>query len=279
MRSYGGYNLEDDGFHGHSDLTVPYSINCCGYDQIDIDVSVKRTRMDWYLIYLINGAGHYILGEDTISAKAGSVILYRPYQHQDYFYKAAEKPEIYWIHFTGNQVENLIDELGFADKNVYMVGLNSEYMEFFESIIYELQIKKANYHQLCIGYLLQLLSSFSRENSVLHNRERILGNHNIENIIRAMNENYHREYSVENYAKMCNLSISQFIRNFKKQTMYSPAKYIEKIRIAKAKELLCSSNLSIAEISSIVGYKDPYYFSKVFKKVASITPSEFRNMI
>ena len=127
--------------------------------------------------------------------------------------------------------------------------------------------------------MLQLLSSFSRENSVLHNRERILGNHNIENIIRAMNENYHREYSVENYAKMCNLSISQFIRNFKKQTMYSPAKYIEKIRIAKAKELLCSSNLSIAEISSIVGYKDPYYFSKVFKKVASITPSEFRNMI
>ncbi|MDF2835488.1 MAG: yesS 2 [Paenibacillus sp.] len=276
MHGYSGSVLEDNVNLGHEELSVPYFINCCGYLKQDgLDVSLNRTRMDFYLIYLINGAGHYITTNGTVTAKAGSVVLYRPGEHQHYYYEAADKAELYWIHFTGSQAANLMDELGFTGSHFFQPGMSAEYVELFESIIHELQMKKRHYHQLSISYLLQLLTRLSR-GAAMGNGEKNAENSPLEGVIKVMNEQFHHEHAMEHYARMSNLSVFQFIRNFKKRTRYSPAKYIEKLRIAKAKELLCDSNLSIAEISSIVGYKDPFYFSKVFKKTSGEAPSEFR---
>jgi AraC family transcriptional regulator, arabinose operon regulatory protein len=277
MHGYSGYINEDDIYHGYRESILPYFINCCGYIKIgDIDVYLKRTRVDCYLIYLINGTGHYKLNHSTTAVDAGSVIIYRPDQDQDYFYKSLEKAEFYWIHFTGTHAESLLDDLNFTNGSVYQVGMHTEFIALFENIIHELQIKKANYHQLCISYLLQLLSSFSRKVSLQKTDRSLTNNSYMENVIKAMNLEFHQEHSIEYYAKISNLTVFQFIRNFKKITQFTPAKYIEKIRVAKAKELLCDSDLSITEISCIVGYKDPFYFSKVFKKSTSIAPSEFR---
>ena len=277
MHGYSGTIFKDDVYTGHRELEFPYFINCCGYVKIDdIDVSLKRTRVDCYLIYLVNGVGRYNIANATIEADAGSIIIYKPNQYQDYYYKAFEKAELYWIHFTGAHAESILDELVFSEGNIFQVGIHVEYIQLFENIIHELQFKKPCYQQLCIGYLLQLLSSFSRNASLLQNDGQIYGNDFMENIIKVMNMEFQQEHFIDYYAKMSNLSIFQFIRNFKKITRFSPAKYIEKIRIAKAKELLCDSNLSIKEISGIVGYKDPFYFSKVFKKSTNITPSKFR---
>jgi AraC family transcriptional regulator, arabinose operon regulatory protein len=280
MYGYSGSVLEDNVYLGHRELSIPYFINCCGYLKLDdFDVSVNRTRMDFYLIYLINGEGHYITGNTTITAQAGSIIIYRPDEHQKYFYNAIENAELYWIHFTGGQAESLMDELDFTGSNFFQVRIHAEFIELFENIIHELQIKKPHFHQLCISYLLQLLSSFSRDASALRNGEKIPENSILENVIKVMNEEFHQEHEMEYYAKKSELSLFQFIRNIKKLTRYSPAKYIEKLRIAKAKELLRDSSLSITKISAIVGYKDPFYFSKVFKKASGITPSEFRNRL
>lgn len=271
MYSYSGSTIDDNS--ERRILSEPYCINCCGYIKIDdIDVALNRKRIDFYLIYLINGSGYYITDNGVKSAKAGSIIIYRPDQHQNYYYKASEKVELYWIHFTGGFAESLLKELGFADENIHQVGIHKECIEFFESVIHELQIKKLHFQQLCTGYLLQLLSSFSR----YKNLERTAGKNNLEKAIKAMNEEFQQGHPMEYYAEKSNLSLFQFTRNFKKSTRYSPAKYIEKIRITKAKELLSDSSLSISDISDIVGYRDPFYFSKVFKKITCITPSEFR---
>lgn len=63
---------------------------------------------------------------------------------------------------------------------------------------------------------------------------------------------------------------------FKKQEGISPIDYLLQVRIEKAKQLLQSSELSAAEIASMVGYEDPRYFYKVFKKKTGITPKEYR---
>ena len=68
----------------------------------------------------------------------------------------------------------------------------------------------------------------------------------------------------------------QFIRKFKKSMLMPPSRYIEKIRMDRSRELLADTDLTVNEISGIVGYNDPFYFSKVFKKNTGLNPMAFR---
>ncbi|MET1138558.1 helix-turn-helix transcriptional regulator, partial [Bacillus subtilis] len=68
------------------------------------------------------------------------------------------------------------------------------------------------------------------------------------------------------------LSVNHFIRTFKRQLNMTPIEYILKLRMAKAKQLLFSSD-KIKEIAEQVGYKDEHYFSRVFKKNEGIAPT------
>jgi len=277
MQGYSGIVYEGNTYIGNEDLSVPYFINCCGYLKANgIDVSLNRCRKDYYLIYLINGIGHYRLGRETVTADAGNIILYKPGEKQEYYYLGDEKAEIYWMHFTGCEVENLLLSLSLSEKNIYRTGIDSGCINIFESMIHETQIKKPNFHQLCIGYLLQLLSAFSRKAVFLEKGEGVFKNSDIENAIKLMHAEYQQQHDMQYYAGTCNLSVYQFIRSFKKATRLSPARYVEKIRINKARELLIDSSLTVNEISTIVGYNDAFYFSKVFKKVTNTTPTSFR---
>ena len=57
----------------------------------------------------------------------------------------------------------------------------------------------------------------------------------------------------------------------------TPMQYITFLRITRAKELLRSTDYSIQEISSMVGYENPLYFSRIFKKQTGYSPSEYRS--
>jgi transcriptional regulator GlxA family with amidase domain len=75
---------------------------------------------------------------------------------------------------------------------------------------------------------------------------------------------------------MCNLSTSYFTHLFTKNTGYSPLEYKTRQRINIAKNLLATTNLSVKEISTIIGFKDPLYFGRCFKRNTGQSPSEYR---
>ena len=72
------------------------------------------------------------------------------------------------------------------------------------------------------------------------------------------------------------MSVSWFIRNFKEYTGSTPTQYLLSLRISNAQSLLESTSYQVAEIADIVGYSNPLYFSRLFKKQCGVTPTEFR---
>jgi AraC-like DNA-binding protein len=72
------------------------------------------------------------------------------------------------------------------------------------------------------------------------------------------------------------MSESSFSHVFKELTGVSPKRYAIQTRIARAKELLSGTDLSVKEIAAELGYDDPHYFSRQFRKVAGRPPSDFR---
>ncbi len=82
--------------------------------------------------------------------------------------------------------------------------------------------------------------------------------------------------SVQELAKLCNMSLSSFKRAFRNFFNDSPNNYINTQKINKAKELLLVSELSISDIAYETGFNDPQYFTRLFKKRIGLSPTEFR---
>jgi AraC-like DNA-binding protein len=74
-------------------------------------------------------------------------------------------------------------------------------------------------------------------------------------------------------------SQSHYSRVFKEKTGQSPLNYFIQLKISKACELLSDTDMKINEIAVELGYEDPYYFSRIFKKLQGVAPAVYRDSL
>ena len=91
-----------------------------------------------------------------------------------------------------------------------------------------------------------------------------------------LRENLATTVGVAELAKMANLSPSHFAALFKTTTGMGVIEYLARLRSAQARELLLTTPMSIQDIAEAVGYADPYYFSRQFRRLNGVSPREFR---
>ncbi len=93
-----------------------------------------------------------------------------------------------------------------------------------------------------------------------------------------INENYHNNITLEEISKVVGFNSTYFSTIFKKETSMNFTEYLKMVRVKYAKDLLLESRYCVEDVSFSVGYSDVKYFSKLFKKMTGITPSEFRKL-
>ncbi|MCD7820067.1 MAG: AraC family transcriptional regulator [Lachnospiraceae bacterium] len=266
------------------DLNTPLRILCCGvyriYSYPDLSTDRPEGRLDYQLLYFHSGQGHFHFdnSEQATVVRAGQMVLFSPGEPQVYHYYAADKTEVYWVHFTGNQVEHLLMNYQIPRSgNVFKSGVYVEYKDIFLRMITELQLCKLCYEEnlsLMLQELLLLLHRNSKEKNTKSSIQR-----EIEQATLYFSENYNKEIHIQDYAKEHFLSSYYFSRSFKQYTGYTPAQYILSVRITNAQSLLGTSDCSINEIAHMVGYEDPLYFSRIFKKHVGFSPTEYRVLL
>ena len=111
-----------------------------------------------------------------------------------------------------------------------------------------------------------------------HEQKKATGNvqKQIERAAAYFNENYNTKISIDDYAEALHISTNWFIHNFKQYAGMSPAQYILSLRMVNAQSLLERTTYNIKEISEIVGYENPLYFSRVCKKEIGKSPAQYR---
>jgi transcriptional regulator GlxA family with amidase domain len=94
-----------------------------------------------------------------------------------------------------------------------------------------------------------------------------------------MHNQFHTPLKLELIADKFDMSVRTLNRRFRQATGRTPVQYLQQVRLDHAKELLRTSNLSVAEVAFSSGYPDASYFSAQFRKSISLSPREYRDLV
>ena len=233
---------------------------------------------DNILIYCLRGKGWYELGKRRFEVGVNEYIIIPA--TKDYLrYGADEKDPwtIYWVHFSGRDMDtfNRSFEIGRFDGP--------------QPIIYNekgLEIWHMMYHNLEIGYskenltntnmfLYSFIATFLYPDRQMNEKKQDAKDL-ITDTILYMQRELHRQLTVDAMAQNKGLSTSHFSSLFRKATGMSPLDYFIHLKLQKACLLLYSSDTKVKEVAKVIGYEDPYYFSRLFKKYMKVSPDQYR---
>ena len=173
--------------------------------------------------------------------------------------------------FSDTAKRNRIIELLALSNNAWNLG-NFQEGQQIDYMNYLIQLMNYSGDQL-IDYASQLFLLIIRiarpQNSINYS------NHIVQATKEYLEKHYADDISLENMAEQVNMSPQYLSKLIKKSTGFNFIEWLSMLRVKKAKELLTSSNLTVKEVCFMVGYKDPNYFSRIFKKRIGITPSEY----
>ena len=266
------------------DKSAPLVVGSCGTYRLRtkdrLPTKRPRGRLDYQLLYIASGKTHFIINGKDHEVPAGHMVLYLPRQEQDYIYYGKDKPEVYWVHFTGSDVKNILRQYDIPlNENIFYCGVASAYAYLFKEMILELQNCRVGFQELLAMNLRQIFLLVQRSRLEQKPSVNTYLQEEMENARKYFNEHYNEAINIEEFAISRSMSISWFLRNFKQVTGMSPMHYILVTRINNAVSLLETTDYNVTEISAIVGYDNPLYFSRLFKKQKGVSPTEYRKLL
>lgn len=240
----------------------------------------KEGAGEFILIYCVEGAGNITIGDQKFRLKPNHFFIIPP--DTPHRYKADENDpwSIYWVHFTGPDAEKLyLRYLRNKESRSVHVPFQKSRINFFEHIV---GILEKGYSRNNLEYvnitLWQLLSSFTYSNFFQEFGQQTNEPNLISEAIDYMQDSIDQSITVKELAQHVNYSVSYFHSTFKEKTGFSPIHYFNQLKIQKACQYLSFTDLSIKEISYKLGFSDPFYFSRLFKKLMSLSPSKYRQI-
>ncbi len=226
-------------------------------------------RDDWLLFYIAKESETFFLDKTQVG-KQGSFIIFAPGQKQHHIYGGDKTAEFYYVHFECESLDTSLLTL-----TLYDLPLSRRICDTFEEIIEETLHKRPLYEKVCLSKFFNILYTLERDILCDTHPDK----ENFERIAKAishMNKFYDSDFSLDDYAKICNMSKFHFIRVFEKIAGTSPLEYKNNIRMQHALELLLEKRLSVEEISQKVGFSSASYFSQSFKKKYILSPKQYQ---
>ena len=240
--------------------------------------SKGRVLQEFQLVYITEGCGTFeSSGFGRTKIKPGMMFLLFPEEWHTYCPDKEIGWTQYWIGFKGVNMDERVRQKFFSKKSpIFEVGLTDELVNLFMKAIETTDQERSHFQQMLAGivnYMLGLIYMLDKNNRLDQDR------HWIDQINRArilMHENIESCMTVQEIAEKVGAGYSSFRKNFKKYTGLSPASYFQDLKLQRAKDLLCMTDLSVKEIAYRLNFESPDYFSAQFRKKIGKRPSDFR---
>ncbi len=248
--------------------TIPYYIGTFEGTE-DPDIEWPHRHAFYSLVWFTEGTGFYVVDFQEYEIRKDRIFFVNPKQVHNWDYSENSRGYVLMIDST------LATELHTETSYPY-IDITSE-NNLLENILNNLldEFKRQDnlsdrYIKSGIAYLYALSERIAGEN----NNYRNLADDRMQALRQLVYEN-HTLHKVEDYARKMNLSEDIFNTLVKTYTGISAKQYILDLKITEAKRQLIYSQFNINEIAFNLGFEDPSYFTRLFKKKTNLLPSAF----
>lgn len=233
--------------------------------------------------YILDGVGKFSIEDKLIDVKKDDFLIINSNVGHS-IYPSNKDENLIYISFGVDSIflkilnqEESLEEDKYFYKNIEDERLKEEFIRAFQDIQTEFNLgadySKSMANAKATVYVINLLRRFKDEFTITND---IKINKQIDYIKNYIDNNYSEDIKLESLSKMAYMNKFHLISEFKQSYRVTPIEYLILKRIEVTKNLLISTNHSMEEISSIVGFNSQSYFNQVFKKKVGITPSQFR---
>ncbi len=237
----------------------------------------KKGAKQYIFIYCTKGKGAIRIGNQKMITLTPNKYYIIPKGTKHEYSADKEDPwSIYWFHINGSIVDELYHRFQ-QNHNFESIPFSNERLLAFEKIY---SLFNSNYKEFEIEYAnllsLDFINSFIYSKLDFENRYEYM-NSKINTVKSYLLSNLDKNFSLKEIADKFNYSASYLQASFKKETGYPIIIFFNLKKIQKACEYLNYTDMSIKEISFRMGFKDPLYFSRIFKKYMDSSPKNYKD--
>ena len=254
-----------------------FSVYNTGFQQCCSGYSWGPAVRDHFLVHFISsGKGQFHHDGKVFHLSAGDLFLVYPHRIASYKADEISPWEYFWVGFNGGDSDRLLGMTDFTRDNpvIHCKNTNMRYKNLLMQIYNQRGSRPWNDTEMT-GILYQFLAELMKSSCLLANKHGIRQTY-VKNALHFIQCNYTSDISVEDIACYIRISRSHLYRLFIDTMGISPKEYLMNFRINQACGLLRTSDMTIAQISASTGFNDPLYFTRVFKTVKGITPSQMK---
>ncbi len=229
---------------------------------------VHMNRSNHGIVFHTGGIWYYTFNEKNTITILENDILYLP-KDSNYTVTSVGNASGYVINFQ------LFNNISFEPFKLKIKNSKS-FIGLFQNSEQVWRQKSSGFEMKCKSLLYNILFDLRKEHEIGYINKDTLA------LIKPAIDYIYTEYTMDNIeisylAKLCNISEAYFRRIFLKRFGISPIKYINNLKIERAKELILSGLYSISEAATASGFHDDSYFSRKFKEATGVCPIEYKN--
>ena len=251
------------------------SVYSTGYEQCDSNHSWGPALRDHYIIHFVaSGQGTLRYNQQEYTVNAGQLFIIYPSQVASYQADDQNPWQYNWVGFNGTDARRLVKMTGLSKEQPVWQSDDPEETCALLRGIADASDNTAAADAEMVGRLYLFLAHL-----IQLSRSRSAGDTHqtyVDNALRYIQYNYASNIGVADIARYVGISRSQLYRAFLQDFGVSPHAYLQTYRINEACSLLRDPAYSVAEVAGSVGFNDPLYFSRVFKSIKGVTPSDYQ---
>lgn len=214
--------------------------------------------------FRISGNAKFIFNNNITEIKSNDIVFVPA--HCNYQLIAKEE-ELFVIHFESHDIlPETIKK--FTPEN------SSYYKRKFEELHTAWSKKQSGYIHECKSTFFRILMHIERD--YLHDKHSI-ADERLSEAVDFIHEHFtNKDFTVDDLARLCNMSGTYFRKLFQNKYHVAPITYIKNLKLQYALELLNSNHYTVSEIAEKCGFKNIYYFSSFIKKELGVSPSKIQ---